>query len=135
MTDVAQIERQNKIASEEQKFDDLQDVPALLSRIQEEMSSLDKRIDNMKAYIKQEDYSARFTAASTKARSLEIKRDELTDVMRTLNLQADKRAKLDINRSSVRSKTRDIEAKYVAVCNMFSKILVKYVFQNRLQQV
>ena len=101
---------QEKIVVEERRVDELQGVPASMRRIKDDIADLDRRIGTSKAYIQEQKFDERVTEKLTKARLLEIKRDDLNAEMRSLSLQADSRAKLDVNRTSLRNKIKDVGA-------------------------
>jgi len=67
------------------------------------------RINKVKSDVKSANYDQRISEKTTKARTMEDRRDELNSEIRSLSLQADSRARLDIKRGEVKSKTGDIK--------------------------
>ncbi|KAH8104626.1 AAA domain-containing protein [Cristinia sonorae] len=100
---------QARITQEEEKVDNLQNAPAALRRIQDDLADTDKRIGSSKAFIKEQNYDDRLSEKTTKIRHLEIQRDALTEEMRGLSLQADSRVRLDVNRTTLKSKTNQLD--------------------------
>jgi DNA repair protein RAD50 len=66
------------------------------------------RIEKIKSDMKSANHDERVTEKAGKARTMEDRREELNAELRSLSLQADSRARFDIKRSEVKSKTGDI---------------------------
>ena len=64
----------------------------------------------MKNDIKTASYDESIRDITNQTRVLEDKRDVLNMDLRNLSLQADTRAKLDINRAEIKKRSQDIEA-------------------------
>ncbi|KII86927.1 hypothetical protein PLICRDRAFT_665598 [Plicaturopsis crispa FD-325 SS-3] len=101
-------ERQSSIASAEAELDATQDVPSELRTVKADMDEKRSRIEKLRADVKAGDFERRLAEKTSKARSLEDRRDQMNGELRTLSLQADARAKLDIKRSEVKSKETDV---------------------------
>jgi DNA repair protein RAD50 len=87
----------------------------LVADIEEKKS----RINKVEADLKTTNYDERISERTTKARVMEDKRDELNTEIRTLSLRADARARLDIKRAEVRTKTNDVKNMCVSLtCNV-----------------
>lgn len=65
------------------------------------------RLEKIKADIKAGSFDERLNEKAAKARSMEDQRDSLNTELRGLSLQADSRARLDLKRAEMRSKTSD----------------------------
>jgi DNA repair protein RAD50 len=65
------------------------------------------RLEKIKADIQTGNFDERLSTKATKARSMEDQRDTLNTELRGLSLQAESRARLDLKRAEVRSKTSD----------------------------
>lgn len=71
------------------------------------------RLEKIKTIFKETNYDRRLQEKTSKAKDLEIKRDQLTAEVTTLSLQADTRAKLDIKRAELKTKSADVKNVYV----------------------
>lgn len=67
-----------------------------------------RRLEKAKEDIKGSNYDERISEKTTKSRSIEDQRDDLNNELRSLNLQADSRAKLDLKRDELKSKSNEI---------------------------
>jgi DNA repair protein RAD50 len=65
------------------------------------------RLEKIKADMQSGNFDERLNAKAAKARSMEDERDTLNMELRGLSLQAESRARLDLKRAEVRSKTSD----------------------------
>jgi DNA repair protein RAD50 len=65
------------------------------------------RLEKIKADIKAGSFDERLSEKAAKARNMEDQRDSLNTELRSLSLQADSRARLDLKRAEMRSKTSD----------------------------
>lgn len=71
------------------------------------------RLDKVKNDIDASGYDAKLAEKQSKSRNMEDRRDALNTEIRTLSLQADSRARLDLKRAEVKTKTADIKNTYV----------------------
>lgn len=67
------------------------------------------RLEKVKRDIKEASFEERLGERASKARVMEDKRDSLNAELRALSLQADARARLDLKRTEVRSRTLEIK--------------------------
>lgn len=65
------------------------------------------RLNKIKADMKVAEYDEKLSAKTTRSRNLEDKRDEMNAELRSLSLQADSRAKLDLKRAEAKSKNAE----------------------------
>jgi len=73
-----------------------------------------QRLEKVKRDIKEANFEERLSERASKARVMEDKRDSLNAELRGLSLQADARARLDLKRSEVRSRTLEVKNTCVA---------------------
>ena len=66
------------------------------------------RIERLKTDIASTKHEDRIAELNTKVRSMEDKRDNLTQEIRTLSLQSDARAKLTLHQRDLASKEREM---------------------------
>ena len=59
--------------------------------------------------MKDANFDERISEKSSKARALEDRREDLNGEIRTLSLQADSRARLDIKRAEMKSKQNEVQ--------------------------
>jgi DNA repair protein RAD50 len=76
------------------------------------------RLEKIQADIKGGNFDERLSEKAAKARNMEDQRETLNTELRSLGLQADSRARLDLKRAEMRSKTSDIKNMQVP-CSAF----------------
>lgn len=67
------------------------------------------RLEKVKRDIKEANFEERLSERVSKARMMEDKRDSLNAELRGLSLQADARARLELKRSEVKSRTLEVK--------------------------
>jgi len=77
------------------------------------------RVEKIKADIQTGKFDEHLSEKATKARSMEDQRDTLNTELRSLSLQADSRARLDLKRAEMRSKTSDTKNMCVPCSTFF----------------
>lgn len=77
--------------------------------LQADIEEKERRIASIKEEIKAGNFEQRLGEMHAKSRNMESRRDELTAEIRTLSLQADARARLDLKRAEVKSKTAETQ--------------------------
>ncbi|TFK52414.1 hypothetical protein OE88DRAFT_1401845 [Heliocybe sulcata] len=98
---------QTNIASNESQLDASQTINAELRSLATDMDDKKARLDKVKAEIKSNSYDERIAEKTAKVRSMEEQKDALNQELRSLSLQADMRARLDIKRAEHKSKTTE----------------------------
>ncbi len=71
------------------------------------------RIEKAKTELTNANYEGQTTQFNNRSRALEDKRDILNTEIRTLSLEADTRARLNLKRDEVKSKTNELKNMYV----------------------
>ena len=71
------------------------------------------RLEKVKSDMKSSNYEVKFAEKLTKGRRMEDQRDKLNVEIRTLSLQADARARLDLKRTELKTKRADVKNTYV----------------------
>ena len=104
-----QAERQDKISKTERTLEDLQSLPATLRNLQSDIEDRKARLLKLKAAISTAKYDSRLADLAKKARELEDERERLNTELQGLSLQADSRARLELKRGEVKSKTMEIQ--------------------------
>ena len=84
-----------------------QSLPRELSSLQTDMEEKATRIEGIKAEIKNANYEAKILETTNRIRALEDQRESLNQELKNLSLQADARAKLDLQRADLKKKTQD----------------------------
>lgn len=87
-----------------------------LRSLQVDIEEKERRIESIKEEIKAGSFEQRLGDMHAKSRNMESRRDELTAEIRTLSLQADARARLDLKRTEVKSKTAEMQNTYAVSC-------------------
>ena len=67
------------------------------------------RLEKVKKDIKEANFEERLSERTSKARVMEDKRDGLNAELRGLSLQADARARLDLKRAEMRSRSLEVK--------------------------
>lgn len=104
---------QTAITDAEAKIDVSQTLPAELRTIQTDIAAKRERLDALRAEARGAKFDERLAERVAQARALEAKRDALNGEIRTLSLQADTRARLDLKRTEVRNKSAEVENMWV----------------------
>ncbi|KIM43207.1 hypothetical protein M413DRAFT_444016 [Hebeloma cylindrosporum] len=102
-------ERQDKINTTEKILEDLQSLPGTLRNLQSDIEDKKARLQKLKANINSAQYDSRLAEFAKKARELEDERERLNTELQGLSLQADSRARLELKRGEVKSKTMEIQ--------------------------
>jgi len=102
------VERQLSIADAERKVENQQSLPSQLKSLQADIEEKKTRLTKIKNEMGSAKYDAQLADRTEKAKVMEERREALNTEIRTLSLQADSRAKLDLKRGEVRSKNKEI---------------------------
>lgn len=94
----------------ETKFDSFSSVDADISVLQNDISAVETRRDNLEQEVQQAHYDEQIRDRIATIRQKEVERDKLNAELSALNLQADTRAQLSIKRSEVESKKAQVAA-------------------------
>lgn len=105
-----QEERQGKARNIENNLEDLQILPASLRALQSDIEEKKGRLQKLKQDLIASNHDGRLAEKTENSRRLEAKREQLSFELQTLSLQADSRAKLEINRKDVKNKSLEIES-------------------------
>lgn len=102
-------DKQASISRDEATLDDMQDIPAQLSNIESEIEDKAEKLKKLREQIKTTNYDKQIEDKAKEARSLDDQRNELSREFRFLSSQAEIRAKLQLKRTEVQAKTREIQ--------------------------
>jgi DNA repair protein RAD50 len=105
--------RQSSISDAESKLGVVQALPGELRNLLADMEEKSARLEKIKASVKDTGFDLRLQEKVSRAKDLEIRRDELSAELAKLSLQADTRAKLDIKRAELKTKSADVQNKCV----------------------
>lgn len=78
------------------------------------MEEKERRLQKIRDDIKAGKYEERLADKTTKARGLELKKEDLEKELNSLSIQADTRARLDLKREALRTKGSEVKNMYVA---------------------
>ncbi|KAG2155166.1 P-loop containing nucleoside triphosphate hydrolase protein [Suillus bovinus] len=116
-------ERQAAIAKAESSVDTMQGLASELRTLAGDIEEKKLRLEKIKADIQSGNFDERLNAKAAKARNMEDQRDTLNTELRGLSLQAESRARLDLKRAEMRSKTSDTK-NILELCNVkFRKLI------------
>ncbi|KAG6912426.1 hypothetical protein DXG01_014688, partial [Tephrocybe rancida] len=112
-------ERSNAIKKDEVKLENLLIVPAQLKTLQGDMEEKKARLNKHKTDMGAAQYDARLTEIVGKAKGLEEERELLNNELRTLGLQSDVRAKLNLAKEDIKNKGAEILHTWVIWCRVW----------------
>lgn len=116
-------ERQAAITKAESSVDTMQGFASELRTLAGDIEEKKLRLEKIKADMQSGNFDERLNAKAAKARSMEDERDTLNMELRGLSLQAESRARLDLKRAEMRSKTSDTK-NILELCNVkFRKLI------------
>ncbi|KAL4258232.1 P-loop containing nucleoside triphosphate hydrolase [Pleurotus pulmonarius] len=116
-------ERQSSINAAESDLDATQVVESELRTLSGDIEEKRSRLDQLKTAIQSANYDGRIAEKTTKAKHLEDQRDSLNAEFRALSLQADSRAKLDLKRTELKSKTAELKNTLEVANNKYRKLI------------
>lgn len=102
-------EKQAAISKAELAVETMQGLASELRTLSGDIEEKKLRLEKVKRDIKEASFEERLSERASKARVMEDKRDGLNSELRGLSLQADARARLDLKRSEVRSRTLEVK--------------------------
>lgn len=102
-------ERQASIAMAESSLVTMQGLASELRTLVGDIGEKKSRLEKIKGEIKSANFDERLSERVSKARTMEDKRDSLNAELRSLSLQADSRARLDLKRAEMKSKKSEIK--------------------------
>ncbi|KAJ7044129.1 hypothetical protein C8F04DRAFT_1228961 [Mycena alexandri] len=114
---------QTAIGLAERELDATQNLPAELSTLTGDIDEKQHRVAKIQAEIAAALYDHRLEEKISSNKQLEARRDVLNSEFKTLNMQSDSRARLDIQRNDVKSKTAEIEATISNANNAFRRLI------------
>lgn len=82
---------------------------ARLAEIKQDIEDKRRRLDKARQDLNTANFDKRIAEKSQKSSTLENRREDLNTELRTLSLQADSRAKLDLQRAQMKTKTSEIQ--------------------------
>ena len=98
-----------KVTSAEASLDQTSSLTADIRTLEGDIEEKKRRLDRARQEIKDANFDERLSEKSSKARALEDRREDLNGEIRTLSLQADSRARLDIKRAELKSKRNEMQ--------------------------
>ncbi|KAG2001813.1 RAD50 [Coprinopsis cinerea AmutBmut pab1-1] len=102
-------ERNASIKQAQRQLDEQATHQASLNSLQEEMQEKEERIKKLRKEMANSEHDKKLQEKIDLARQLEEKRESLMEETRALSTQADSRAKLDLKRTEIRTKTVEIQ--------------------------
>ena len=103
-----QSKLQSDIALSETKLEAAEMLDGDLQTVVSDIEGKKDRIERLKTEMTSTKHDDRIAELNTKVRSMEDKRDNLTQEIRTLSLQSDARAKLTLHQRDLTSKEREM---------------------------
>ena len=115
---VLQANLRSKITSSESSLDQTSSLTTDIRTLQGDIEEKKRRLERVRQEIKDMNYDEKIAEKSSKARALEDQREHLNAEIRTLSLQADSRARLDIKRAEMKSKKNEMQNMWVPRCSL-----------------
>ncbi|KAJ7175865.1 P-loop containing nucleoside triphosphate hydrolase protein [Mycena filopes] len=100
---------QYSISLAERELDATQNLPSELATLTGDIDEKRSRLSKVQAEIVAAEYDQRLAEKTASTKELEERRDVLNSEFKTLNMQSDSRARLDIQRTDVKTRTAEIE--------------------------
>ncbi|KDQ62331.1 hypothetical protein JAAARDRAFT_66083 [Jaapia argillacea MUCL 33604] len=100
---------QSSISSNESILDASQSLAGKLRTVIGDIEEKKSRLEKLRQEIRAANYDERMSEKSKNARTLEDQREALNAELRSLSLQADSRARLDIKRTEMKTKETDVK--------------------------
>jgi DNA repair protein RAD50 len=104
---------QSQISDAESKIDATQTLPSDLRALQADLKENVERLEKLRADAQAAQYEEKLVEKTAQTRELDAKRETLNSEFRSLSLQADSRARLDLKRAEVRTKKAEVENRLV----------------------
>ena len=117
-----QKEKQEAISKAEMSVETMQGLASELRTLAGDIEEKKLRLEKVKRDIKEANFEERLSERASKARVMEDKRDVLNTELRSLSLQADARARLDLKRSEVRSRTLEVKNTCVGLLGRIGRL-------------
>ena len=92
-----------------QQLDAADELTSQAKLIEGDIEEKERRLAKIHEEIRAANYEGHLAELGTKAHTLDAKRAELDKEFTSLNLQADSRARLDLKREALRSKTTEVK--------------------------
>lgn len=90
----------------------MQDLPTTMRILQAVLNDKTSRLQTAKSALASANFEARLAEIANKSRGFEDERDQLNSELQGLTLQAESRARLELKRGEIKSKTLEIESMY-----------------------
>ncbi|KAG6897072.1 hypothetical protein C0992_004313 [Termitomyces sp. T32_za158] len=102
------VERQKAIKKDERKLENLITIPSQLKTLQGDMDEKRARLAKHRTDMSAAQYDSRLTEVTGKGKALDDRRELLNNELRTLGLQSDVRAKLNLAKEDIKTKGVEI---------------------------
>ncbi|KAH9854720.1 hypothetical protein C2E23DRAFT_726150 [Lenzites betulinus] len=122
-TDRLQSTLQSKISDAERDIDAARLLTSRLADLNADIEEKRRRLEKAREDLRNANFEDKIAEKTSKSRSLDLRRDELNSELRSLSLQADSRAKLDLHRVQVKTKEAEIKTT-LELCNVRFRKLV-----------
>lgn len=106
---IPQATLRSKITSAESSLDQTSSLTTDIRTLEGDIEEKKRRLEKVRQEIKVTNFDEKIAEKSSKARALEDRREDLNGEIRTLSLQADSRARLDIKRAEMKSKENEVQ--------------------------
>lgn len=106
---LSQANLNSSIGKAEKQIDATEELTSQLKTVEADIGEKENRLKQIRDDLKAANYDERLQEKSKKARELELRKEELDTEITSLGLQADSRARLDINRESLRTKVSEVK--------------------------
>lgn len=106
-----QIERQQKVKQAGDTSESVESVGLYINTLAVEIQDKKDRLEKLRATVASANYEARLVEFTKTGRGFEERREELNVELQSLTLQADTRARLDLKRTEIKTKSVEVQNK------------------------
>ena len=110
-----QAKLQPKITDAEREVDAARTLTSRLAEVKADIEDKRRRLEKARQDVSAAAFDKKIAEKTANSTSLESKREALNTELRTLSLQADSRAKLDLQRAQLKTKSTEIQTTSVGV--------------------
>ncbi len=103
---------QQKITGAERDVDAARALTSRLAEIKADIEDKRRRLDKARQDLNAAGFERKIAEKNSAGSNLENRREALNTELRTLSLQADSRAKLDLQRAQIKTKSGEIKTTY-----------------------
>ncbi|KAJ7095861.1 hypothetical protein B0H15DRAFT_827394 [Mycena belliarum] len=114
---------QSELALSERQLEAIQNLPSELRTLTDDIEEKQHRRDKVQSEITAAKYDERLEEKTASSKRLEEQRDVLNSEFKSLNMQSDSRAKLDLHRADAKAKNAEISSTITTTNSNFRRLI------------